>query len=74
MVLPRTDDVRRISYASNLARYYGITGDAKYVDRENVCAVDDADDNVQLISQDVIKTMKEAPGTLGLGARKTELD
>ena len=64
--------MRRISYAGNLARYYGATGESEYPDPENLCAVNEepSDDKVLLISQDVIKEMREAPGTLGLGSKE----
>ena len=73
--MPRTDDVRRISYATNLARYYGTTGETQSTDPEELCPVTEirvegAEDSICLLSEDKISEMKEAPIVLGMGSKE----
>ena len=75
VVLPRTDDVRRLSYATNLARYYGTVGEIQSTNPEELCpvteiVVDGAGDSIQLLSEDKISEMKEAPIISGMGSKE----
>ena len=46
VVLPRTDDVRRINYADNLARYYGAIGGRTISNPEDLCPVTEYQETV----------------------------